>query len=153
MPQFDASFYFSQIFWMCVAFGLLFWAIQGKVMPILLQLKRERDQKVNFFLEQAASIQATADALFLGTEKILQQARSDAKTAVSDALAISRSQVQSALYAHQVSYRAQMEELKRIVESERSHAWKTLHDTVPELCDSVIEKWSASLPKIARDKI
>lgn len=142
MPQFDFSVYFSQIFWMCVSFGLLFWAMHRCVMPKITQLRHQRHERRRSVLQHAQDWHERTEVLLQEVEEKLRQARGDASKIVSDALAISEKQLQESLYAHQQSYHAQMEALKKTIESERVQAWKTLYDSVPELSETVIKKWS-----------
>jgi len=143
MPQFDLSFYFSQVFWLCVSFGLLMWAIQGHILPKFEKIRQQRYDRKNAVLEQARKALDQANAVVQETESTLQQTRLDAAIVVTDALKISQDRMQQALYVQHQSYHMQMEVLKTTIESERAHAWKTLHDGVPDLSHAVIQKWMA----------
>ncbi|MBM3631930.1 MAG: hypothetical protein FJX00_03030 [Alphaproteobacteria bacterium] len=142
MPQFDFSFYISQVFWMCVSFGLLFWAMQTFLIPKIRQLQQKRADEKNVLLEEAHALLAQAIALEKDTESRRQSARDDAEAVVSQALALCGQRMQSELYAHQSSYLAQLAELEKTIEQERTVAWKTLYDSVPDLCDLLTKKWA-----------
>lgn len=142
MPQFDSSVYFSQIFWMCISFGLLFWAIQTKLMPKISGLERQRAEKKNVLLDQASTTLDQAETLEQLTENSTQKAREAAAAVVSQAIKLRESRLQEELYARQESYQAQIGEVERTIEQERAHAWKTLYDSVPDLCELLTKKWS-----------
>jgi F-type H+-transporting ATPase subunit b len=146
MPQFDFTFYISQIFWMCVSFGLLFWAMHKWIMPKIQHLRQQRQQQMSDLLEKAVQIRVEADHLFDRVEQSLQQARMDAEMVISEASVSSQITLQQALKVQQMSYHAQMEELERTVQKEREHAWKGLCESVPMLSESVIQMWSNNTP-------
>jgi F-type H+-transporting ATPase subunit b len=141
MPQFDLSVYCSQVFWMCVSFGLLFWAIQAFLMPKIKQLQQKRADEKNAVLKEAQDLLDQAVALEQDIESRRKNARDDAAAVVSQALTLCRQRMQEELYAHQSSYQAQLIELEKTIEQERTVAWKTLYDSVPDLCDLLTKKW------------
>ena len=142
MPQFDFSVYGSQIFWMCVSFGLLLWAMQTFLMPKIRQLQQKRADEKNVLLEEVQALLEKAVALEQDIESRRKSARDDAEAVVSQALALCGQRMQSELYAHQSSYQAQLAQLEKTIEQERIVAWKTLYDSVPDLCDLLTKKWA-----------
>lgn len=142
MPQFDFSVYGSQIFWMCLSFGLLFWAMQRFLMPKIRQLQQKRADEKNVVLQEADALLEKALALEQDIESRRKSARDDAAAVVSQALELCGQRMQSELYAHQSSYQAQLAQLEKTIEQERTVAWKTLYDSVPQLCDLLTQKWA-----------
>ena len=142
MPQFDFSVYCSQVFWMCVSFGLLFWAMQTFLMPKIKQLQHMRAEEKNALLQEAQALLDQAVALEQDIELRRKSAREDAAAVVNQALALCEKRMQAELYAHQSSYQAQSAELEKTIEQERTVAWKTLYDSVPDLCELLTKKWS-----------
>ncbi len=127
---------------MCVSFGLLFWAIQNFLMPKIKQLQQKRAEEKNAVLKEAETLLAQAVALEQDTESRRKTARDDASSVVNQAIVLSGKRMQEELYAHQSSYQAQLIELEKTIEQERTVAWKTLYDSVPDLCDLLTKKWS-----------
>ena len=142
MPQFDFSVYCSQIFWMCVSFGLLFWAMQTLLIPKIRQLQQKRADEKNALLEESQALLDQAVALEQDIESRRKNARDDAEAVVSQALALCGQRMQAELYAHQSSYQAQLAQLEKTIDQERAVAWKTLYDSVPDLCDLLTKKWA-----------
>ncbi len=127
---------------MCVSFGLLFWAMQTFLIPKIRQLQQKRADEKNVLLEEAQALEAQALALEQDIESRRKSARDDAAAVVNQALALCGQRMQAELYAHQLSYQAQLAELEKTIEQERTVAWKTLYDSVPDLCELLTKKWA-----------
>lgn len=142
MPQFDFTFYFSQIFWMCISFGMLFWVMHVWIMPKMIYLRDQRIQKVTSILQHAEKIREQGHSLFNEVEKSLDQARIDAKKIISDALSTSQIEINQALMHEQAAYHAQLENILKTIELEREEAWIKINATIPLLSNDMVEKWS-----------
>lgn len=53
MPQFDSQFFTSQIFWVCVCFGILWSAMQWWVIPSVRWIQAQRNTHVQGVLKEA----------------------------------------------------------------------------------------------------
>ena len=151
MPQFDFNFYLSQVFWMCVSFGILFWAMHQWIMPKIVHLRQQRLQRVDGLLEEAQRRRAVGDALFDRIEQSLKQARIDAESVVAEAVMASQKALQQESAIQQAAYHAQMVEVEKNIQKERAHLWDHLHESVPALSESVVQMWSNSTPGLSKE--
>ncbi|MGN1091278.1 MAG: hypothetical protein ACI4RJ_02145 [Alphaproteobacteria bacterium] len=86
MPQF--GFYPAQIFWLCIAFGVLFVAMQFFLLPPVARVLKERQEKIQELLNEAEKTSEQVQSLTLEyqrkidratrqSSKMLQQAHED----------------------------------------------------------------------------
>ena len=142
MPQFDSSFYASQIFWMCLSFGLLFWAMHTRLMPKIRRVQQQRADEKEAVLKQALALMDQSYAVEQALELCKKQAEQECSDVVAKALEVREKRMQEAVYTHQASYHAQITELTQRMEHEYTLAWQTLCREVPDLCSSLTKKWS-----------
>jgi F-type H+-transporting ATPase subunit b len=53
MPQLEFDSYYSQIFWLSISFVILYYFIDSYVMPAILQIKQERQDKIETEMHHA----------------------------------------------------------------------------------------------------
>jgi F-type H+-transporting ATPase subunit b len=78
MPQLDFSTYPSQIFWLAIAFGLLYLALDRFLIPRIGGAIEERKDRIEDDLDIAARKKAEADEAMLAYDKNLADARAKA---------------------------------------------------------------------------
>jgi F-type H+-transporting ATPase subunit b len=78
-PPFDASTYPSQILWFAIAFGLLYVLMSRVALPRIAGIQKMRGDRLAAELEQAASLQAQANAAGAAYEKTLADAKARAQ--------------------------------------------------------------------------
>ena len=76
MPQFDTSFYLTQIIWMLVSFGFLYVMMSSLICPMIEDVLEERHHKIRQDLDKAEHLNKQAEVLhqryqtfILGAEK------------------------------------------------------------------------------------
>ena len=78
MPQFDPSSFPSQIFWLIVSFGLLYWILKALVLPRMTATLELRQRTISDNLQRAEHARAEAEAMLAAYEKALADARAQA---------------------------------------------------------------------------
>ncbi|MEO5373635.1 MAG: F0F1 ATP synthase subunit B' [Alphaproteobacteria bacterium] len=78
MPQFDPTFFPSQLFWLAVCFGALYLLMSRVALPRIAEVVVERQRRVDDDLERAANLKAQTEAAIHAYEKALGDARSQA---------------------------------------------------------------------------
>ncbi len=90
MPQFDPTFYTSQLFWLFVTFALLYVLMSSFAMPKIGAVLEERQRRVDDNLDKAAQLKAEAETAIALYEKALTESRAKAQVILresADALA------------------------------------------------------------------
>lgn len=87
MPQFDPTYFASQLFWLVVTFAVLYWLLNKIAIPHLSQVFTQRSERITEDLEQAEKLRAEAEEAMAAYEEALAKARSEAGDIVGKAKA------------------------------------------------------------------
>jgi F-type H+-transporting ATPase subunit b len=79
MPQFDASTYASQLFWLLVSLGILFIAFWKIIIPKMSAKLSERESKLKKILAEAQQLDTQADKIILDYNQKLQDLKRSQK--------------------------------------------------------------------------
>ncbi|MBR6411694.1 MAG: hypothetical protein IKS41_00850 [Alphaproteobacteria bacterium] len=60
MPQFETAFYGAQIFWLLISFGFLYLMMSQLICPMIEEVIKERDKKIQTLLNTAEELNAEA---------------------------------------------------------------------------------------------
>ena len=63
MPQFETTYLVSQIFWLLISFGGLYFGVRWIVFPLFDSIFEARQKKINTLLNQAEKLTREAEAL------------------------------------------------------------------------------------------
>ncbi|MAP93954.1 MAG: F0F1 ATP synthase subunit B' [Ponticaulis sp.] len=86
-PPFDASTFASQLFWLAIAFIVLYVVLSQVILPKVGGVIEERRSKIAKDLDDASRMKAEADEALVEMEKQLAVARADARTKADQARA------------------------------------------------------------------
>ncbi|MEZ5893046.1 MAG: hypothetical protein R3C58_07875 [Parvularculaceae bacterium] len=84
LPQLDPSSWPSQLFWLAITFGVLYWLMAGKFLPSLGGAIEERKDRIADDLDQAAEFKRQAEDAEAGYNKALADARAKAQGIAAD---------------------------------------------------------------------
>ena len=90
MPQLHFHTFPTQIFWLVIAFAVLYWLMAKVALPRIERIVEERRNRIETDLEKAAQMKTEAEAVIAAYEKALADARAEAQAtmkATSDRLA------------------------------------------------------------------
>lgn len=79
MPQFDPTFFTTQLFWLFVTFALLYVLMSTLAMPKIGAVLEERQRKIDDNLDKAAQLKAEAETAIALYEKALAESRAQAQ--------------------------------------------------------------------------
>jgi F-type H+-transporting ATPase subunit b len=102
MPQFDFATFPSQIFWLIVCFGALYFLLTRTALPKIGAVLEARQRKIDDDLERATELEMQAKEAMAAYEAELDAAREQAHTAIreaSDAMAAEAERQQQTLAA------------------------------------------------------
>lgn len=78
MPQFDFSYYPSQVFWLVCTFGFLFLVLSKVALPRVASFMAERQDRIASDIDMADSLSLKAQELSVCYETELEHARQEA---------------------------------------------------------------------------
>lgn len=82
LPQLNAATFPSQIFWLIVSFGVLYWLLSRKALPRVEDILTARQERLTADLDQAASLRSEAEAALRRHETMLADAHATAAAAI-----------------------------------------------------------------------
>ncbi len=85
MPQFDSSSFASQIFWLVITFGALYFAMVRSVLPKIAEVVEARQSRIDDDLERATNLEQEAREALAAYEKSLEAAKAEALAQVRQA--------------------------------------------------------------------
>ncbi len=84
LPQLDPTWWPSQIFWLALTFGVLYWLMAGRFLPSLGGAIEERRDRVADDIDQASDFKRQADQAEAAYNKALADARAKAQAIAAD---------------------------------------------------------------------
>lgn len=79
MPQLDLLTYPSQLFWLGLSFGILYWMMAKKIVPAIEAVMARRDDHIDTHLRKAEKLQKQAETLQQKHHDILAKANEEAR--------------------------------------------------------------------------
>lgn len=84
MPQFDPTYFASQLFWLYACFIVLFILLSVFAMPKIGGVLEERQKRIDGNLDKAAQLKHEAEAAIAAYEKALAESRAQAHKILQD---------------------------------------------------------------------
>lgn len=78
MPQFDPTWFASQLFWLAVIFASLYLVMARLVLPRIAEVLDERSERIADDLEKAETLKKEAESVIAAYEAALAKARGEA---------------------------------------------------------------------------
>jgi F-type H+-transporting ATPase subunit b len=82
MPQFDPSTFASQIFWLIISFGGLYWALTRLTLPKIAEILEARQSKIDDDLDRAVELERQAKDALATYEAAVEAAKAEAQSVV-----------------------------------------------------------------------
>lgn len=87
MPQLDPTSFSPQLFWLAIAFILLYLLMSRLVLPRVAKVLGQREERIQGNLEKAEKLKAEADEVLATYQKAIADARAEAHAALTKAAA------------------------------------------------------------------
>lgn len=84
MPQFDSTYFASQLFWLYASFIVLFILLSVFALPKIGGVLEERQKRIDGNLDKAAQLKHEAEAAIAAYEKALAESRAQAHKILQD---------------------------------------------------------------------
>ncbi len=140
MPQFDITFYYSQIFWLVVVFSCLYLLIHKFVVPIMEKILIDRQSSIEINIANAENLATKASELnkyyVNEIEKIsitAENIKKEAKTKLEQSFLSQKLQLNNQL-------KAQIEKNDQDIEANNKSFWLNHGDLCVNLAIFLIEK-------------
>lgn len=87
LPQLNPANFPTQIFWLALTFGVLYYLMSKKALPRVAEVLEARQERISRDLAKAAQLKEEAEAILAQVEKSLAGARSQAQGVIAEASA------------------------------------------------------------------
>lgn len=87
LPQLNPETFPTQIFWLALTFGALYFLLSTRALPRVAEVLEQRQERISRDLAKAAEVKDEADKVFAAVESAVAGARSTAQTAIAETVA------------------------------------------------------------------
>ena len=142
MPQFDPTWFASQLFWLVVSFTLLYLALSKVALPPLMRAIEGRLQKLSDDLAHAEKLRAEAEVIKTNYEHAMADARNKAQAAFNEAMAAAKKQSDTAHREMDVTLEQTLREAERRIATQQEKLQEGLKHATEELTAQILQKVS-----------
>ncbi len=145
MPQFDASTFASQVFWLVITFTILFILMWKVALPRVGETLDKRRQKISSDIEKAEQLKVSAEKMKFELEETLTAAKSKAQEVIAKAnLAIAKDQ-EKKINAFMADLDVKTAEAEKRIELARKAAIAGVSEVAGEATQAVVEKLAGNI--------
>lgn len=152
MPQIAqlAEIYSSQIFWMLVVFGLIYFAIAKSMLPKIEATMDGRDKRIAEDLAAASRARAAADQAEESYRTALAEARAAAQKAGAEAKAAAAAEAEAKVKAADAVSAAKLAEAEARLKAQQADALAAIEGVAAEAAQDIVQRLSGIA--VGRDK-
>jgi F-type H+-transporting ATPase subunit b len=144
MPQFDPTWFVSQIFWLAIVLGVLYWLMSKHAIPRVQAALEARAERIQGDLDRAAKLQQDAAALAESHAATISKAKDEAR----EALRVAQADTQAALDSRQTSLAEeiakQTSEAEKRISVAKDEAMSNVRDIAIEAAQAIAERLTHS---------
>lgn len=150
MPQFEPTWFASQIFWLAIVFYVLYRLLKGQVIPKVAGLLAERESRIQGDLELAQQRRDELEAMQTAYEADLAAARADAQDRLRAAQARMAEKQAAALEKVSQEIAAQVAEAEKRIAAEKDAAMADLRTVAVEVATAATSRLTTGSVDAAR---
>ncbi len=139
-PPFDPGTFPSQLVWLAIAFGLLYWYMSKRGLPQLGAVIDGRKALIARDLDDATAMQQKADAAAAAHEKTLAEARAKAQALAQAARDAAAADAQAKRQALEDDLAAKLAAAEREIDATRAQAMTNVAEVARETAGAIVER-------------
>ena len=140
LPQFNPEFFSSQLFWLVLTFGALYFVLSKLVVPSVGTMIEERRNRIQRDLAEAQRMRAETDAALKGYEKSLADARSRAQGMAKDTRDKLAADVERERHAGDQQMAAKLAETEKRITENKNRALASVNVIAGETAGAIVAK-------------
>ncbi|MCB1562731.1 MAG: hypothetical protein KDJ75_04085 [Alphaproteobacteria bacterium] len=140
LPQFDPTSFPSQIFWLMVAFSILYIFFSRKTLPDISAVIENRQNHIQSDLDKAEELRREAEAVHAAYDDMLQDARDQAAVAFTEtdqAIKEKTAERYSVFYEHSAK---EIKAMEKSIEKAKAAAMDDMNALAAEIASQAAEK-------------
>lgn len=140
MPQLDPTWFASQLFWLAIAFAVLYILIARVFLPPLMGIMAARKETIDGDIAASESLSAQAEEAQAIYEKALAEARVKSKQIIDDAVLAQQQAAEKATAELQASITDKLEKAEARIEQTRAKLLAELSGASGDIADAIASK-------------
>ncbi len=140
LPQFDPSSFTSQMFWLAIAFAILYVFFSKKTLPDIARVLKRRDDHIRSTLEAAKRQKEVAEGLQRDYERDIEKARQDATSAFTDVEKSIKDRAERENKAFQNRAADRTDKAEQDIEKAKAAAMEDMQHLAAEIASKAAEK-------------
>jgi|SRR6478609_7080037 F-type H+-transporting ATPase subunit b len=145
-PPFQSETFASQLFWLGIAFVLLYVVMAKVALPRLAGIMAARRESVERDLGAAAQLKADAEAALQAYEKTLAEARTRAQTLAGETRAKLNAEAEEARKQLEAALHAKLAEAERTIADTKVRAMSNVRGIAAEAAGAIVGKLTGLVP-------
>ena len=146
MPQLDVSTFASQIFWLIICFGTLYYLLSRKALPRVAEILEARQDRIAADLDEAQRLRVEAEAALEEYQEAVAKAQAESQALLAE----SQARLQAETAKRQADLDARLSEQIANAEAEIAKARQA---ALKELRTSTVEVAQAATEQLAGLKV
>jgi len=152
LPQFDTAWWGSQIFWLVVTFGILYFALSRFILPRLGSGLTERSDRIADDLDAASRMQQEAEAAEAQYQTSLADARAKAHKINATTKSSVDAEIASEVETAEAEFARQSSAAEARIAKIRSEALRNVDQIAADTASEIVSKLSGMTVTAARAK-
>lgn len=145
-PPFDPTFFASQIFWLAISFGALYWLMSRVALPRVGEVLAERSTTIARDLDQATEIHAKVEAVAKDHEQALAESRRNAQAIAQEARTASARETDAKRHATEAELGAKLAAAEKMIADRKTAAMKHVEAIAAGAAAEIVGKLTGQSP-------
>lgn len=145
-PPFDPETFFSQLVWLAICFGALYYLMSRVTLPRIGRILEERHDRIARDLEEASHRRAESEAAQVAYEKALVEARNKANTIAGEARNRLNAETEANRKSLEASLATKLEEAERRIEATKSEALSHVRGIAVDTAQAIVSTLAGVTP-------
>ncbi|MBC6402473.1 MAG: F0F1 ATP synthase subunit B' [Hyphomonadaceae bacterium] len=151
-PPFDPGYFSTQIFWLLISFGILYFVLSRGILRRVGQILEERSDHITDDLDKASRMQSQAREAQKHRERALTDARAEAQGVVEATRQSVDAEIKRSIAAADAQAGEQAEIAEMRIRKMRSEALSRIDEIAADVAQAAIEKVAGKSVTVARIK-
>ncbi|MEM1284600.1 MAG: F0F1 ATP synthase subunit B [Pseudomonadota bacterium] len=145
-PPFDTSTYASQLLWLVIAFGLVYYVISKIAGPRISGILEDRHDRIASDLAEAERLKRETDEAMEGYEKALADARSKANAMANETRDKLTAETNAKRHASEEELAKKLSEAETRINAIKTEALSQVDTIATDAVDAIMEKLAPKAP-------
>lgn len=145
-PPFDTTYFPSQLLWLAITFGLLWYLMANTIVPRLSEILETRRDQIARDLEAAQRLKDETDNAIAGYEQALADARANAQSIAAETRAQINAEVDAKRSAAEADIATRLAEAETRIANIKSKAMEEVGGIATDATEAVVERLIGAKP-------